>query len=228
MSPDAPDAGGAGAPSEGPPERFDPLVQQAEALRVRGQDRAASLDAEPTPPTAGRRVGVLVAVLVAVIAGAVIGWVASGDDAGERGAKPTFPTTVVPTTTAPSSTTITSSTARGAEPAVPAQPAPTTTPPTTTATTLPRPAVASPGEDGEGGAPAAPPTVQHTVVIGESFWAIAEHEVGQMAGGTPTEAQVASYWRVLIDVNADNLVQAGNPNLIHPGQVLDLPSVMGP
>ncbi len=42
-------------------------------------------------------------------------------------------------------------------------------------------------------------------------------------GRKPTDAEVAPYWQEVIDTNQDRYVQPGNPNLILPGQVIDLP-----
>jgi len=39
----------------------------------------------------------------------------------------------------------------------------------------------------------------------------------------PTDAEVEPYWRRLIDLNRSRLVDPGNPDLIFPTQVFDLP-----
>jgi len=57
---------------------------------------------------------------------------------------------------------------------------------------------------------------RHVVVEGESFWSIAADH----ADGRP----VATYWRTLIEANRSRLVDPTNPDLIHPGLVLDLPA----
>lgn len=56
-----------------------------------------------------------------------------------------------------------------------------------------------------------------TVAPGESFWSIAERNA-------PDGADVAMYWRTLIDANRDRLADPGNPDLLFPGQELSLPS----
>jgi len=53
------------------------------------------------------------------------------------------------------------------------------------------------------------------VAPGDSFWSIAEAEVG---GG-----DVLPYWRMLIELNRDRLVDPSNPDLLYPRQVLRLP-----
>ena len=66
--------------------------------------------------------------------------------------------------------------------------------------------------------------VTDSVVVahGDSFWSIAE-EVVIDRGGPSDERSIARYWEELIAANRDNLVDAGNPDLIHPGQRLTLP-----
>ena len=67
-----------------------------------------------------------------------------------------------------------------------------------------------------------------TVESGDSFWTIAEETLSDVWGRSDlTEEEIADYWRVLIDANEDRLVDAGNPDLILPGQVLILPPVVG-
>ncbi len=62
--------------------------------------------------------------------------------------------------------------------------------------------------------PAGTVTVQH----GDSLWSIAADQVGPEADAS----LVAAYWRRLQATNA--AVVGNDPDLIHPGQVLDLPS----
>lgn len=215
MRSDPPNTGDAGAPSGDPTGRFDALVHRAQAVRARGLERASAGDPGPPGPWGRRRLLVLAVVLAALVAGAVIGWVARGDDSNESAETPVATTT----------TTISPSTTLAAEPAVPVSPPPPATSPSPPSTAPTTPTVAPPG--GGGGDPTVTPVVQHTVVAGESFWSIAEHEVGRMVEGTPTEAQVASYWRVLVEANTSHLQHAGNPNLVYPGQVFELPVGVG-
>lgn len=69
-----------------------------------------------------------------------------------------------------------------------------------------------------------PPSVAvHRVQPGEHFWSIAEQVVIERVGPTASDADVAAYWRQLVEVNRDRLVDPDNPDLILPGQVFDLP-----
>jgi hypothetical protein len=72
-------------------------------------------------------------------------------------------------------------------------------------------------------APAAAPSATHTVVSGDTFWSIAEDAL--RSGPSSSETDVATYWRALVELNRDRLRVAGEPDLIFPGQVFDLPPV---
>ena len=69
------------------------------------------------------------------------------------------------------------------------------------------------------------PETSYTVMAGDSFWSIAAQRVRSATGLAPSDAEVARYWRVLIEANRDHLVVPGEPDLIHPGQVFTLPPV---
>jgi hypothetical protein len=98
---------------------------------------------------------------------------------------------------------------------------PTTTqatrPPTTMTTAVPRPepvpatTTSEPAEP----RPDAPPADEVAVRPGDSFWSIAEDHAGR--------TEVVAYWRELIEVNRERLVDRSNPDLLYPGQVLRLP-----
>ena len=64
---------------------------------------------------------------------------------------------------------------------------------------------------------------RYTVAVGDSFWSIAEDQVTIRLGRTPTDAEVLEPWLALIDANRDRLLDPGDPDLLHPGQVLRLP-----
>jgi hypothetical protein len=85
-----------------------------------------------------------------------------------------------------------------------------------------------PAEDAAPAAPAAPPApaapATWTVAAGESFWSIAEEVLADAWGRPPTDAEIDPYWRRLIAANRDRIT-SGNPDLIFPGQVFDLPAV---
>ena len=67
-----------------------------------------------------------------------------------------------------------------------------------------------------------PPASTYTVAPGDTFWSIAE-DVVRTAARSTSGPDVVSYWRALIDVNRDRLQVPGEPDLIFPGQVFELP-----
>lgn len=65
----------------------------------------------------------------------------------------------------------------------------------------------------------------HTVRSGESLWRIASHRLEVTFDRAPTDAEIVPYWRELIEVNRERLVDRDDPDLILPGQELLLPPV---
>lgn len=145
--------------------------------------------------------------------------------AEDPGPTSTTPTTTTATTIAPSTTTPTTIAPSSAAslPSGTLPPSSTTTRPpssTTTSSVAPQsiaPAATVPEE------PEEPEEKEHTVVEGDNFWRIAEARVQQRIGRAPSDAEVRDYWLELIELNASQLVEPGNPNLLLPGQVLALP-----
>lgn len=62
-----------------------------------------------------------------------------------------------------------------------------------------------------------------TVSEGESFWTIAADLIERSTGRPPTDAEIVPFWQSLIDANRDRLVDRDDPDLIHPGQVFEIP-----
>ncbi|MGH9187978.1 MAG: hypothetical protein ACRD0U_19555 [Acidimicrobiales bacterium] len=133
--------------------------------------------------------------------------------AGNReGGQTASTTSLAPTTTTrpPQTTTPVAPTPPTPPPAPPAPPAlPPLPPPTPPSPPLPPPV----------GEPAGSIVVQP----GDNFWRIAETEVATRLGRSPSAAEIVRYWSVLLDANADRLVEPGNPDLILPGQAFTLP-----
>ena len=60
----------------------------------------------------------------------------------------------------------------------------------------------------------------YTVMGGDTLWGIARH-ILDLAGMTPTGAQISKAWQEIYATNTD--VVGVDPNLIFPGQVLTIP-----
>ena len=86
------------------------------------------------------------------------------------------------------------------------------------------PPVPAPPEALPAAAPPVPAVSTWTVAPGEHLWHVAEHTVAARIGRAPTDAEVAPYWRRLVEANRDRLVDRGNADLVLPGQVLVVPA----
>jgi LysM domain len=71
--------------------------------------------------------------------------------------------------------------------------------------------------------PATPATERWTVQRGDHLWSIAESHLGDVLGRPPTDAEIAPYWRRLIEHNRSRLHDPREPDLIFVGQVFELP-----
>jgi hypothetical protein len=72
--------------------------------------------------------------------------------------------------------------------------------------------------------PAAAQPGTRIVVRGDHLWAIAASHLSATLGRVGTDAEVDHYWRALIEENRSTL-RSGDPDMIHPGEVLRLPPV---
>lgn len=113
-------------------------------------------------------------------------------------------------------------------PPAPVQPTGTVSPPETTAPlTAPPPVTTTPAVPV---APAAPPPAPaagttHTVTGGEHLWSIAATQVAGASSTAPADlspADIAPYWLRVVELNRQRL-RSGNPNLVYPGEVVELP-----
>jgi nucleoid-associated protein YgaU len=70
----------------------------------------------------------------------------------------------------------------------------------------------------------------HTVIDGEHLWGIAADVLAATRAVDPaalTDREIHAYWVTLIAANRPAL-RSGDPDLIHPGEVLQLPPVTEP
>lgn len=140
-------------------------------------------------------------------------------------------TTAVSSTTAPSTTvapsaTVSSTTASSTTPRSTVLTATTQVPTTLQSTTTsvdpglalsdaPVPSAAQP-------APAQRPE-PYVVQPGDNLWSIAKSHLEQTEPN-PTNAQIAPYWNELVQLARDSL-RSGNPNLIYPGESIQMPPI---
>jgi hypothetical protein len=61
----------------------------------------------------------------------------------------------------------------------------------------------------------------HVVVRGDNLWSIAASHLSAVHHA-PSTADIADYWRLVLDANANSL-HSGNPDLIFPGELVLLP-----
>ncbi|MGH9283765.1 MAG: LysM peptidoglycan-binding domain-containing protein, partial [Acidimicrobiales bacterium] len=80
-------------------------------------------------------------------------------------------------------------------------------------------------------APAPPPTADpHTWTVqpGDHFWSVAERVLAEAWRRPPTDTEVDPYWRTLVEANRARLRDPGNPDLLFPGQVIEVPALPAP
>jgi nucleoid-associated protein YgaU len=68
-----------------------------------------------------------------------------------------------------------------------------------------------------------PPPATWTTEPGDSLWSIAAEVLSDVLGRPATDAEVDPFWRALVQRNRGRLVDPGDPDLIHPGQVFEVP-----
>ncbi len=64
----------------------------------------------------------------------------------------------------------------------------------------------------------------HTVVRGDNLWRIAANHLATRFGRPATNSEISPYWVAVIGANTAT-IRSGDPDLIYPGEVLELPPV---
>jgi hypothetical protein len=145
-----------------------------------------------------------------------------------RGTAPAPPTSTRPTPPPTTAARTASTTTVPQRSAAPTPPGPTA-PPATAAPIEPTPyrraTPATTARDAVGKTAPQPTARTHVVQPGDNLWTIA-HAAMVAARGDATTADVAPYWRAVIDANRSSL-RSGDPNLIFPGELVALPPHAG-
>ncbi|MCU1453766.1 MAG: hypothetical protein JWN46_1912 [Acidimicrobiales bacterium] len=72
-------------------------------------------------------------------------------------------------------------------------------------------------------APRVPVPTTCTLRKGDHLWGLSARALGGAWGRRPSDAEVAPYWRHLIELNRARLADPANPDLVFPGQQVELP-----
>jgi nucleoid-associated protein YgaU len=67
------------------------------------------------------------------------------------------------------------------------------------------------------------------VVRGDNFWTIARTRLAEVRGRRAadlSDREIAVYWVTVVEANRGRL-RSGDPDLIYPGEVVELPPVSG-
>lgn len=67
-------------------------------------------------------------------------------------------------------------------------------------------------------------TASVVVAPGDHLWKISSSRLSDDLGREASDAEIWPYWRSVIDANTDRL-RSGDPDLIYPGEVIQLPDV---
>lgn len=62
------------------------------------------------------------------------------------------------------------------------------------------------------------------VRAGDNLWVICRRHLTGVLGHRPANAEIAPYWRTVIERNQADLI-SGNPDLIYPGEMIELPPI---
>ena len=66
-----------------------------------------------------------------------------------------------------------------------------------------------------------------TVTRGDHLWKISERHLEASLYRTPTQGELRTYWKTVVEANSTRL-RSRNPDLIYPGEVIELPPVPEP
>ncbi|MFN8050555.1 MAG: hypothetical protein U0Q22_03895 [Acidimicrobiales bacterium] len=104
-------------------------------------------------------------------------------------------------------------------------PTTTTTPTATTTTTTPPPVIARVATPTAATPSDAQPQLPRLWVIehGDHLWSVASATLAEHLGRQPLDSEVDPYWRAVVEMNRESLVDPHTPDLVFAGQVIELP-----
>ena len=73
-------------------------------------------------------------------------------------------------------------------------------------------------------AAAAPGPGSWTVRPGDHFWRVATEVLTSARGRSPGDRETTAYWRQMVEANRSRLADPDNPDLLFPGQVIEVPA----
>lgn len=96
------------------------------------------------------------------------------------------------------------------------------------AASLPEPTapVTTPDAGPIAGPTVTPARAEYRVAAGDHLWGIAAQTMALTLGRSPTDVEIDPYWRSLIDLNRNRLIDPSNPDLIEIGQIFELPHAL--
>ncbi len=69
-------------------------------------------------------------------------------------------------------------------------------------------------------------TLEVVIKAGDNLWDVASRRMEEVLGRTAGDHEVAPYWVEVIQANEDR-ISSGDPDIVHPGEVILLPPVRG-
>ena len=70
-----------------------------------------------------------------------------------------------------------------------------------------------------------PAAARWTIEAGDHLWKVAEETLREARGRPVADHEIDRYWRAVVELNRDVLVDRDNADLVYPGQVFELPPV---
>jgi hypothetical protein len=72
------------------------------------------------------------------------------------------------------------------------------------------------------------PATSWTIAPGDHLWHVAARTLESRWQRAPSETEITRYWKLVVAHNQDRLAVRGDPDLVYPGQVFELPPLPPP